>query len=229
MILRPEIIKMVDDIQIYSRRLLHYPSHVGELLQIVLQTGLTNEFEDLIFQAKFLVQTQDVLNRVGSETEGSDKLSSEFQSGLKRASELLKVLVGRASADVVQMYANVFFAMDTESLSRLMKLYSDLRWIKNWQIDGKPLPYQSVSPKHEPDPLDAKACHDDIQTATSVSMIQRSAFLTIILMIIVLFIDPPVTILGWILSLGITALLAYIILQIHMVAKHSHTHRKDSA
>jgi hypothetical protein len=222
MILRPEIIKLVDDIQVYSRRTLQYPSHVGELLQIALQTGLTNEFEDLIFQAKFLVQTQDVLNRVGNETEGSDKLSIEFQSGLKRASELLKVLVGRASTDVVQKYSDVFFAMDTESLSRLMKLYSDLRWIKNWQIDGKPLPYQTVSTKQEPVPLEAKASPDDVQTATSVSMIQRSAFLSIILMIIVLFIDPPVTILGWILSLGITALLAYIVLQIRMVTKHPH-------
>jgi hypothetical protein len=38
-----------------------------------------------------------------------------------------------------------------------------------------------------------------------------------ILFVLFLFIDPPVTIFGWILSLGIAAFLMYIILQIYIM------------
>jgi hypothetical protein len=53
----------------------------------------------------------------------------------------------------------------------------------------------------------------------SIVRIKRSAVLTAILFILFLFIDPPVTILGWMLSLGIAVFLVYIILQIYLLSR----------
>jgi hypothetical protein len=47
--------------------------------------------------------------------------------------------------------------------------------------------------------------------------IQKSASLCAILFLLFLLIDSPVTIFGWILSLGIEAFLVYIILQIYSI------------
>jgi len=97
-------------------------------------------------------------------------------------------------------------------LNRFVKLSSDLGAIKNWQIDGKPLPYNS-------NPAVSLRSQDDTKKKAVVLLIriQKSALLSMVLFILFLFLDTPVTTLGWILSLGIAAFLLYIILQISIM------------
>ena len=213
---RPDIAEFIASIEVFGGRKLFYPSEISELLQIAFESESTNEFEDLIFQAKFLTRTQEVMKKIGYEAEGFDKLSAEFQSGLTRARDLLKLLLGRTSADVTRKYSEMFFTLEIEGLSRLMKLYSDLSWIKNWQIDGKPLPYERKLLKtildHEP--VNQQINEKQKSSSTkSLMRIQRSAMLGLILFVLFLLIDPPVTILGWIISLWIAVLLVYIVFQ----------------
>jgi hypothetical protein len=226
--IRPDIAEFVADLEVFSKRKLNYPLEVGEILQITIQTGLTNEFEELIFQTKFLVRTQDVMNQIGSEAQGFEKLSMEFQSSVKKSVDLLKMLVGRTAADVMQKYSDTFFAMEAESFARLMKFYSDLSWIKNWQIDGKPLPYgtklSKITAVQEYANQRTMGKKQNSQSTKSLSRIQRSAVLAALLFVLFLLIDPPVTVLGWILSLGIAALLVYIIIQIAFLTKSQNSH-----
>ena len=226
--IRPDIAEFVADLEVFSKRKLNYPLEVGEILQITIQTGLTNEFEELIFQTKFLVRTQDVINHIGSQAQGFEKLSMEFQSSVKKSVDLLKMLVGRTAADVMQKYSDTFFAMEAESFARLMKFYSDLSWIKNWQIDGKPLPYgtnlSKITAVQEYANQQTMGKKQNSQSTKSLSRIQRSAVLAALLFVLFLLIDPPVTVLGWILSLGIAALLVYIIIQIAFLTKSQNSH-----
>ena len=80
---RLEMKDFIDELEIYAKRKLNYPVEVGELLQIVMQTELVAEFEDLIFQAKFLVRTQEIMKRISPGMDGFEKLSTEFQSSVK--------------------------------------------------------------------------------------------------------------------------------------------------
>jgi hypothetical protein len=217
MTLRPDIVAFVADLEMFVKRKLNYPVEVGELLQIVIQTGLVGEFEDLIFQAKFLVRTQEIMKRIGPGMDGFEKLSTEFQSSVKKSINFLNMLVERAPSDVSRKLADMFTVMETDSFKRLMKLLSDLSWIKNWQVDGKPLPYEMKS--------DVKLSLQNIEEGNvhgekiilSLVQIQKSALLCAILFLLFLLIDSPVTIFGWILSLGIEAFLVYIILQIYSI------------
>ena len=111
MIIRPDITEFVSDVEIFSKNKLNYPMEVGGILQIAVQTGLIHEFEELIFQAKFLTRTQSVMNQVGIEAEGVKNLSVEFEAGLKKSMDLMKILVGRAAADVARKYSDTFFYM----------------------------------------------------------------------------------------------------------------------
>ncbi len=182
-----------------------------------------DEFEELIFQAKFLVRTQEVMKRIGPGADGFEKLSTEFQSSVQKSVDALKILIDRAPEEISRKFTNNFFTRETESFDRLMKLMFDLSWIKNWQVDGKPLPY-------EVKPSLASSIQDDAKLqliskrqeegkSLLLSRIQRSAGLAMILFVFFLLIDPPVTILGWILSLGIAAFLVYIILQIYVLTR----------
>ena len=217
MIVRPDIAEFVANLEVFGKRKLNYPVEIGEILQIAFQTGLTNEFEELIFQAKFLTRTQDVMRKIGNEAEGFEKLSAEFQTGINRSMELLKILVGSSSVDIIRKYSDTFFAMETEGFLRLMNLYSDLSWIKNWQIDGRPLPYERelLKTTAHRDHVNRQRKEKQLnQSAKSFARIQKSAMLGVILFVLFLLIDPPVTILGWIISLWIAVLLVYIVIQI---------------
>jgi hypothetical protein len=54
----------------------------------------------------------------------------------------------------------------------------------------------------------------------SLVRIQKSALSIVVLFFLFLFIDSPVTVIGWILLLGIAAFLAYIIIQIHTIKQN---------
>ena len=164
---------------------------------------------------------------IGYEAEGFEKLSTEFQAGVKRSMDLLKMLIGKAAEDVTQIYSGNFFAMDSESFDRLMKFYTDLSWIKNWQIDGKPLPYTKELSKTSigKEPVNRQIiAEQQNQLTKTLSRIQRGAVLGVILMVLFLLIDPPVTILGWIISLWIAALLVYIIIQMLFLRRNTNSH-----
>ena len=138
------------------------------------------------------------------------------------------MFAGRTAADVTQKYSDLFFAMEAESFTRLMKFYSDLSWIKNWQIDGKPLPYgtnlSKITAVQEYANQQTMGKKQNSQSTKSLSRIQRSAVLAALLFVLFLLIDPPVTVLGWILSLGIAALLVYIVTQIAFLTKSQNSH-----
>jgi hypothetical protein len=216
---RPDMKDFIDELEIYAQRKLNYPVEVGELLQIVMQAKLISEFEGLIFQAKFLLRTQEIMKRIGPGVDGFEKLSTEFQSGVKKSIDFLNLFVERAPSDVARKLTDTFIITETDSFNRLMKLLSDLSWIKNWQVDGKPLPYETKS--------DVKLSLLNIVEGNVhgekinliLFQIQKSALLCAILFLLFLLIDSPVTIFGWILSLGIEAFLVYIILQIYSIQR----------
>jgi hypothetical protein len=215
MTLRPDIAEFIADLEMFANRKLNYPLEVGELIQIVIQMGRTGEFEDLIFQAKFLVQSKDLLKRIGSGTQGFQNISREFQSSVQKSADILKILVDGAPIEIVQQFTKVFLFTETESFNRLIKLLSDLSWIKNWKVDGRQLPYEIKSELIIDLQSGTKGMERGEKVSMSLDRIERSALLGVILLVLVLFIDPPVTIFGWILSLGIAAFLVYIILQSH--------------
>lgn len=227
----PDIVEFIANLEVFNKRKLNYPLEVSEILQITVQTGLTNEFEELIFQAKFLTQMQNVMKQVGNEAKGFEKLSTEFNSSIERSMDLLKILIGRAPVDVAQKYSYIFSLMETESFARLMKLYSDLSWIKNWHNDGKPLPYEAkssvISAAQKNINLQAIEEQQNKESTKYLFRIQKSAILGVILFVLFLFIDPPATILGWIISLWITVLLAYIIIQILFLTRNPNSHKID--
>jgi hypothetical protein len=214
---RPDMKDFIDELEIYAKRQLNYPVEVGELLQIVMRAKLICEFEGLIFQAKFLLRTQEIMKRIGPGMDGFEKLSTEFQSSVKKSIDFLNLLVEKAPSDVARKLTDTFIIKETDSFNRLMKLLSDLSWIKNWQVDGKPLPYEMKSTEK----LSLQNIVEGNVHGEKINLIlvqiQKSALLCAILFLLFLLIDSPVTIFGWILSLGIEAFLVYIILQIYLI------------
>jgi hypothetical protein len=205
----------VNELESYAKQKLNYPDEIQELLKIIEKSGTIKEFEDLILQAKFLVKTQEIIKRIGPGTDGFEKISSEFQSGVKKAKDLLDLIMNSAPSDFTRELKSSFNLEETDNFNRLLKLFYDLSWIKNWQIDGKLLPFDTQSEEKPNYKNGEKENETELLTR-----IQKSALSIAALLIMYLFIDYPITVIGRILLVGIAAFLTYIIIQIHEIKRN---------
>jgi hypothetical protein len=140
MALRPQTLDFIRELERSSNRKLFFPNDVGHLLEATRQHQKMEAFEEAIFFAKFVTKSAGVMKRIGPDGDGYDKLSLEVQTGIQKASSLLKSISESCPDNVGQQQSTMFFAMSHEALERLMKLFADLALVKNWVLDKKPLP-----------------------------------------------------------------------------------------
>jgi hypothetical protein len=140
MALRTETIDFLHKLEQSSNRKLYYPDEVGHLLEAARQSQQMAAFEEALFLAKFVSKSFGVMRRIGVDGEGFDKLSSEFEASLRKVSSLLKEISDSSADDIKREQEKQFFGLNPDSLDRLVNLMADLAILKNWTLDGKPLP-----------------------------------------------------------------------------------------
>ena len=198
---RPDIIQFVERLQEFSAQRVRFPQEIGVLFELTNGQRQEQVLQDAIFHATFAVKTKDVMERIGRDGEGFDKLSAEFQTSIEKTATLLKTIVKESPDDIKQHFVRDFFALDQASFLNFTRLLEDLRWIKNWEIDGKPLPL-IASRSAEQAVLD--------NSREELGRVNKSSILGFVLMILFLVIDPPVSYLGWSIASIVIVLLLYI-------------------
>lgn len=135
-----EITRFLNELGQFASRELPYSNDVGFLLGRAKQLGQMQRFEDLIFVAKFVSKTIDVMRRIGPSADGYQKLAMEFKENAERAGILAKALLEHGDSAEKQRFHDEYLGNDQESFGRFLGLLGDLSWVKNWRIDGKPIP-----------------------------------------------------------------------------------------
>lgn len=137
---RPETTQFIKDLEVAFNRRLSYSQEIAQLIDLAHTDGKTDALLDVAFHAKFLTKSFGVMKRIGMDGEGYDKLSVEFQTGMEKVTTLLKTIIKESPAEIKNHFVGSFFSLSHDNLSNLMKLLDDLTMIKNWTLDGKPLP-----------------------------------------------------------------------------------------
>jgi len=110
-------------------------------LGIVLDLGAFPErsaaLDDLAFRSKFLTRTFGIMQRIGRDGSGYDRLETEFAAGLEVVRGHLRTLLGDAPDEVRDRLTASYLAMTPGGMSNLMALLGDLTWYKNWLLDRK--------------------------------------------------------------------------------------------
>jgi hypothetical protein len=140
MAVRSQTLDFMRELELFSNRTLSFPEDVGHLFDTARQHQMMYAFEEAIFLAKFITKSAGVMQRIGPGGDGYDKLSSEVEAGIQKASSLLKKISDRCPDEVGQRQSAMFFAVNSQALERIMKLFADLALVKNWVLDKKPLP-----------------------------------------------------------------------------------------
>lgn len=178
-----------------------------EALTLLLQRaseGMAQPFLDACFHAKFLVRSQEVMRRIGRGAEGFDLMAAEFQSGVERTMTLLRTVVKEAPIGPRDRFVQSHLQADGESFAGFLTLCSDLSRIKNWEVDGRPLPFSGTGPAPS---VVSTASRSRTDTMKDVLRASRLALLVFILLLIF---EGPTSILGWIVAFVIVGLFVVI-------------------
>jgi hypothetical protein len=120
---------------------------------------------------------------------------------VERASNLLQTLVKDATGPVKGRLVEQYLDLKSESFQSFLELCSDLSRIKNWQVDGRPLPFVSSNLQA---PSTAPAVRGEERPSSHVVRANRVAFALFILLVVM---EPPVTTIGWITAVVIAGLM----------------------
>lgn len=132
--------RFLEELVQFASRELPYRNDVGFLLARAKQLGDMQSFEDLIFVSKFVSKSIEVMRRIGPNGDGYQKLATEFNENAERARTLARALLDQGDDLEKRRFDDEYFGNDQESFARFLGLLGDLGWVKNWRVDGKPLP-----------------------------------------------------------------------------------------
>ena len=120
-----------------SRGQLKRRDDLGILLDLGASPDQSAALVDLAFRSKFLTRTFGIMQRIGREGNGYDRLESEFAANMEVARGHLRSLLSGAPDTVRDRFSSSYLALTPGGLSNLMALLADLAWYKNWLLDSK--------------------------------------------------------------------------------------------
>ncbi len=210
-----DIRAFLGDVERYAGRRFEYPAEIARLMEAATENDLVSAFWQLTFDAKFAVKANDVLRRIGREGEGSGSVSSEFQAAVGRIAEGIRRLVSRTPAAVRTEWEDRFLALEPQSFSNLLMLLGDLAVVKNWEVDGKPLPAALRLSSDRAPSVHPAAAETPPVLSVSPKQIRSILILTLALLAALVLIDPPVTVVGWVLALAIASCVTFLLYHSH--------------
>lgn len=135
--LRPDTKSTLAQISELSRNSLKRSLDLGALIQIAADNNAAAALDDLAFSAKFVTKSFDLMQRIGKEGNGYEKLAAEFAGQVQQAQGLLRSLLAGADAMTRAHFESDYLEMNTLTMQNLMYLFHDLSWYKNFQIDRR--------------------------------------------------------------------------------------------
>jgi hypothetical protein len=127
----------LSDINEVSGKSLKRSLDLGALLQIAEEQSQKTMLDDLAFSAKFITKSFELMQRIGRDGNGYEKLSEEFSMQIKKSQEILKQLLDKTDAMTKAHFTGSYLEMNTLTMQNLMQLFHDLSWYKNYQIDKR--------------------------------------------------------------------------------------------
>jgi hypothetical protein len=137
MILHQSTKIILSDINEVSGKSLKRSLDLGALLQIAEEQSQKTMLDDLAFSAKFITKSFELMQRIGRDGNGYEKLSEEFSMQIKKSQEILKQLLDKTDAMTKAHFTGSYLEMNTLTMQNLMQLFHDLSWYKNYQIDKR--------------------------------------------------------------------------------------------
>ncbi len=139
-LLRPDTAQFLEKLGAHAKKELHHPTTVGMMIDHARRGDHWPLIEEISFYAKFMTKAHDLMQRIGREGEGYDKINAEFERSATTVQSRLKELIADMDDDLRHNIENTFLTLDQKSFTEFLGLLNDFTWLKNWMVDGKEIP-----------------------------------------------------------------------------------------
>lgn len=129
--------ELLSEISTLSGDTLQRSMDLARLLELSYVFEREQALDDLAFHAKFVTKSFELMNRIGKEGEGYDKLFSEFSSSITKCQSLITVLTEGAETSIAAYFSDTYCSVGERTMNDLMQLFHDLGWYKNYRIDTR--------------------------------------------------------------------------------------------
>jgi len=127
----------VEELDEFSGGVLTRKTDLGFLLELASSNNEKDKFERLAFLAKFAGKSRKIMERIGRNGEGYDKIASELSAALEEVVTLLAHLTSFAPDAKSSRFSQTYLSHTPEALQQLFSLLTDISWYKNWTIDNR--------------------------------------------------------------------------------------------
>ena len=110
---------------------------LGGLIELAEESDQRPALEELSFYGKFVSRSYRIMQRIGRDGEGYDRLNSEFMKALERCRSLIRAIIRTAPPAARDRLEHTYLQLVPSSLEALVAIADDLSWYKNWLLDQR--------------------------------------------------------------------------------------------
>jgi hypothetical protein len=128
---------LLTELDALSGRRLSRREDLGSLIELAEESDQRPALEELSFYGKFVSRSYRIMQRIGRDGEGYDRLNSEFMNALERCRSLIRAISRTAPPAARDRLENIYLQLAPSSLEALIALADDLSTYKNWLLDRR--------------------------------------------------------------------------------------------
>ena len=145
---RDDTEKYLNAVERYAGKRLQYRTHIATLIDLAVRGQHQVVFERIIFLAKFITRGFDILRRSGIVADETKNLADEIEKNLREVTGLLRTLCAIDPAASSALVLDRFISPSPDSVAALGELLAELTWLKNFSLEGHPVPIHPSSDTH---------------------------------------------------------------------------------
>ena len=134
--------KFIDNVESYTGNPLNRKDDIEKLIEIVLEKGKEDEFENLIFTSKYICGLMRIVKNATGVTgiDSIEHIKEDLNENIKKGIEQIREIISVGDGEKRDYFEKTYLSPTAQSLNRLYQLFSDLEAVKKYVNYLKRLP-----------------------------------------------------------------------------------------
>ena len=118
----------------YTGNLLQKKEDIKKIIELVAAEKKVDEFEKLVFTAKYISGMMRVVKNAPGipEVSSVDNIKKDLNENMKKGIEQLKEIIAHGGENVGDYFNKMYFNLSTQNFTNITQLFSDLESVKKY-------------------------------------------------------------------------------------------------
>ena len=124
----------LNKVEEYTSNPLNCKKDLKTIIEIVSESDLDKQFNDLVFTSKYICGLMRVLNNASAipEVTSQEQIKSDLNENIKKVVGMLKEIISYTTNEQQDYFEQTYLSLTAQNFSNLTKLFSDLETVKKY-------------------------------------------------------------------------------------------------